>query len=224
MKHHVTSIAIAIMSVGATSLLADTTELERLRDSYRAAVERVAQPLNQTYTAELGKLRDTFARAGNLDAASAVQAEIDATNRAVPVSKEAVPPLPSPNKGADKELRVSIPANDVHGYKIGPLKKGDVITLSYVGGGWKPMGKVASDRPDDPKPEKGEQSRLAIADGRYKTQAGPVLAVVPAGTASQPFSFTMNADVENVVLRINEDGNKYEDNPGSVTYKLQLTR
>ena len=66
-------------------------------------------------------------------------------------------------------------------------------------------------------------SRLVIANGRYKTQAGPVLAVVPAETSVKPFSYTLTSDVENVVLRINEDGNNYADNPGSVTYKLKIT-
>ena len=231
MMYNVTALAVALSLVAATSLHADAPEFDRLQESYRSAVLRVTKPLQQSYIAELQKLRDALARDANLDAANKVQAEIDAVYQAIAFANTAATVTlagkATPQAiavGNAQEIQVSIPANEVNGYKIGPLKKGVVITLTYVGGSWKPDGKVASDRPDAEKPERGEKSRLAIASGRYKTQAGPVLAVVPAGTATNPFSYTLEADVENVVLRINEDGNDFADNPGAVTYRLKIAR
>jgi hypothetical protein len=219
----IASLILLSSCVTGTVRSADAPELDRLKESYRAAIQRVQSPVVQNYLAELTRLRASLAKAANLEAANKVQEEIDATYQGLAFKSETPLPQAAAPKEDTQEKRVSIPANDVNGFKIGPLKKGSVITVSFVGGGWKPDGKVASDSPEVERPERGEKSRLVIANGRYKTQAGPVLAVVPAGTSIKPYSYTLTADVENVVLRINEDGNNYADNPGSVTYKLKVS-
>jgi hypothetical protein len=52
-------------------------ELDKLRAGYEADIERAVKPYRETYVRELDKLRDTYTRAANLAAATAVQAEID---------------------------------------------------------------------------------------------------------------------------------------------------
>lgn len=215
------SLVILLLSVVASLHGADTPEFDRLRDSYKAAMEKATKPINQTYLAELTKVRDMYTRAAKLDAANKVQSEIDAIagdqNAGKPVPQTAI-------TSNGPETPVAIPANDVNGFKIGPLKKGQTITLSYVTGKWKNDGVLPSDNPDAQFTERGDLTRLVIANGRYKTKPGPVLVMVPAGTSATPFSYTLQDDVDNVVLRINEDSNDYETNPGVVTYKLKISR
>lgn len=222
MKIH-TPITILMLSVTAPLQGADTPEFDRLRDSYKAAMEKATKPINQTYLAELVKLRDMYARAAKLDAANKVQAELDAIagETGGPNAGKLVPQPTISSNGP--ETPVAIPANDVNGFKIGPLKKGDTITLSYVTGKWKNDGVLPSDNPDAQFTERGDLTRLVIANGRYKTKPGPVLVMVPPGTATTPFSYTLQDDVDNVVLRINEDSSDYETNPGVVTYKLKIS-
>jgi hypothetical protein len=219
-----TLILIALMFSPAAPLFgADTPDFDRLRESYKTAMEKATKPINQTYLAELAKIRDNYTRAAKLDAANKVQAEIDAITTEIGLKPAGNPSPPAVTPSAP-ETPVAIPANNVNGYKIGPLKKGNVITLSYVSGKWKNDGKLASDNPDADFTERGETTRLVIASGRYKTKPGPVLVMVPPGTAAKPFSYTRLEDVENVVLRINEDSDDYETNPGAVTYKLSISR
>lgn len=201
----------------------DTDELDKLRASYKTAVDKALKPLNQTYLDELEKLRGVYTRAGKLDAAVAAQAEIDAIHQGSAPGEKPAKILENP-KGVLTDSTVTIPANDVNGYKIGPLKKGDMITLIYAGGRWDFNGTDATENPDAETLRKGPQVRLAIANGRYKTQAGPTLAVVAPSTTTKPFTYVLESDQENVVLRINEEGNDYKTNPGSVTYKLKVSR
>jgi hypothetical protein len=52
-------------------------ELDKLRASHAADIERAVKPYRETYVRELDKLRDNYTRTANLAAATAVQAEID---------------------------------------------------------------------------------------------------------------------------------------------------
>jgi hypothetical protein len=49
-----------------------------------------------------------------------------------------------------------------------------------------------------------------------------VLALVPEGTKSKPFSFQLPRDVEQLVLRINDNDGQWRGNPGRVQYKLAV--
>lgn len=221
MKRPALFILLVLLLVQHQLLAVDTPALDRLQESYRSALEKATQPINQTYLAELAKLRDTYTREAMLEAAVKVQAEIDAVTAQLAIPAASATLATASNA---QETIIAIPANKVTGHKIGPVKKGTVITLSYVSGKWKDHGIVASENPDARVLQTGTSSRLAIADGRLKTQPGPVLALVPAGTASTPFSYTFIEDQENVVLRINEESRDYDDNPGAVTYKIKLSQ
>ncbi|MEN3942454.1 hypothetical protein WJU23_14240 [Prosthecobacter sp. SYSU 5D2] len=200
---------------------ADEGALARLKESYQTAIKRATEPVHQTYISELTKLRDQYTREAMLEAAVKVQAEIDAISAqlAIPTA-----PVSLPTASKAQEVLVPIPANKVIGHTIGRVKKGTVITLSYVSGKWKDHGQLATENPDALTLVTGNSCRLVIADGRFKTQPGPVLTLVPAGTASTPFSYTFIEDQENVILRINEDSRDYDDNPGAVTYKVKLSQ
>lgn len=212
--------ALFILLVIHGQLLAvETPGMDRLRESYKAAIKKATQPIHQTYLSELAKLRDGYTRDAKLEEAAKVQKEIDAITAELAAP---APPVALPSVRKAEEILVAIPANKVTGHTIGPVKKGTVIILSYVSGQWKDHGISATENPDAVVIQTGESCRLVIANGPYKTQPGPVLALVPAGSSVTPFSYTFLEDVENVVLRINEDSRDYESNPGAVTYKLRL--
>jgi len=65
----------------------DVVEFDKLSTSYQAAVERETAPLRDKYLVELEKLRDAYARAGNLAGANVVQAEITAMNQQIAFAK-----------------------------------------------------------------------------------------------------------------------------------------
>lgn len=215
---------ILTASLFSTGYTAETPDFDRLKESYKAAMDKAVKGINQTYLASLIKIRDEYARSTNLEAANKVQSEIDRISLEFGLSSgsEGVAETPNPVVPGNK-MKVEIPANDVNGFQIGLLKKGTSITLSYVVGKWKDSGKIPSDNPDAEFTEKGDNTRLVIANGKYKSRSGPVLTMVPAGTAAKPFTFTLAEDVENVVLRINEEGGDYELNPGAVTYTVTVT-
>lgn len=62
-------------------------DFDKLQMSYQGAVERETAPLRDKYLAELQKLRDSYARAGNLAGANVVQAEITAMNQQIAFAK-----------------------------------------------------------------------------------------------------------------------------------------
>jgi hypothetical protein len=209
-------LALLIGAIPGSCLVAQVPDLDRLQETHRTSVARAVKPLTQTYVKELEKLRDNYTRAGKLEAASLVQAEITEVTRSEELTATAA--APTPPAGND----VIIPANDMDAHKLPPLKRGSVITLSYVDGKWKNDGAIASEVPDAEASVRGEAIRLAISTASYNDKPGRVLAVVPAGTASKPFSYTLTADHSRLVLRINESGEKFSDNPGSVTYKVSI--
>ena len=63
-------------------------EFDKLQISYQGAVERETAPLRDKYLVELEKLRDAYARAGNLPGANVVQAEITAMNQQIAFAKK----------------------------------------------------------------------------------------------------------------------------------------
>lgn len=215
-------VPIILMQLARACAAAETPDLDRLKTSYTAAMEKATKPINQTYLTELAKIRDAYTRSANLEAANKVQVEIDLIKNDFGLSSPGAPTA-TPTVAAGQETTAVVPANDVNGCKLGPLKKGSVITLSYVTGKWKDHGKLPTDNPDADFTEMGDATRLVIANGRYKTKPGPVIVKVPAGTATKPFSYTLAEDVSNVVLRINKDDNDYEANPGSATYKVKIS-
>src|SRR4051812_8245135 len=76
-------LAGLVLSLVAAVHAADPPELISLRTNYKGAMERATRPVMQAYIAQLERQRDSFARATNLNAANAVQAEIDEVKRAL---------------------------------------------------------------------------------------------------------------------------------------------
>jgi hypothetical protein len=120
---------------------------------------------------------------------------------------------------------VGITSKSEQGHVIGPLKRGSVVILQYVDGLWKSFGHVAGQSPDVDVMERGEVSRLVIADNSRPGQASSALAVVPGGTIRAPFAWVADRDIQNVVLRINDADGDYASNPDhGVRYRLKIMR
>jgi hypothetical protein len=85
---------LGICATAAVALAIDAPEFDRLKTNHQAAMERATKPLIQSYLLELEKQRDAYARAAKLDAANAVQAEINAVKQSMAVADQAkkIPP------------------------------------------------------------------------------------------------------------------------------------
>jgi serine/threonine protein kinase len=122
-------------------------------------------------------------------------------------------------------LPIVITAKKEVGFNLGRVEKGDVLMLQYVSGKWKAWGTKATESPDAPQQERGEQCRLVIATPSVGKEKGRVLAVVPPGTATSPFRWVAPADFDRLILRINGNNKNFAGNPdGRVTYKVQLQK
>jgi hypothetical protein len=138
----------------------------------------------------------------------------------VPAQSDAKAP---PGKTTVVEARAVIHPNNPDSYKLGPVKAGDVITLQYISGSWKDHGRVPSDNPDSAKIEKLNGSRLVLAGPSRGGKPGELIAVVPHGTAQNPFVYTVQTPRDQVVLRIHLNSDN-QANPGSVVYQVKITR
>jgi hypothetical protein len=56
------------------------------------------------------------------------------------------------------DARATIPANSADGYHLGPVRQGDLVTLQYAQGLWKALGHLATENPDAPTLEHGDES------------------------------------------------------------------
>lgn len=195
-------------------------DLDRLRDSYNAAVERAVNPLTRTYLNELIKLRDSYTRSADLKSANAVDEEVQAITIKITASG-GMKPVSSPGKTTVLNTRATIPANDPNGFKFGPVRRGDHLTLSYVSGLWKDHGGIATENPDSPSAD--ARSQLVIATPAEKGSAGSTVKRVPSGTANTPFVYEVQTDRDELVLRINANSENAK-NPGQVVYQVTLSR
>lgn len=129
-------------------------------------------------------------------------------------------PVTEIGKTAVLNTSAKIPANDPSGFKLGPVRRGDHLTLTYVSGLWKDHGGIATENPDAPRDEKDQ---LVIAAPAQKGLPGSLIKIVPGGTAQKPFVYEVQTDREEIVLRINSNS-QVKKNPGEVVYKVMLTR
>ncbi len=201
---------------------AEPADLEALRNSYQVALIRTTKPVSETYLAELKKLRDQYTRNAKLDEANAVQIEI-----ALMTTKlNAMATSPDAALGGEVkvlETTVVIPAAAPGGFKLPPLRRGDKITVSYVSGQWKCDGNIASENPDAVVTERGDRSRLVLAEGPKNKVPGGIIKMVPPGTKDKPFTYLVQTTREDVVLRIHS-GSDNPKSPGAVTYTVKVTR
>jgi len=119
-------------------------------------------------------------------------------------------------------LRAVITANSPDAFRIEDVRKGTKITFQFIGGKWKSFGRIATENPDVAVSERGDACRLVVALPSQNGVAGSVLAMVPPETQQKPFVFEAAADYPKVVLRINDEDNTYENNPGSVEYAVKI--
>eukprot|EP01031_Cornospumella_fuschlensis_P016739 gene16739-20473_t len=96
-----TIVAAASLCLGARAAFADS-ELDRLKGSYQAAMERAMAPLQTAYERELVKLMERHTKAGNLTAALEVRTEIEQVT-GKPMVDPAAKPASTP-VGKPKEL------------------------------------------------------------------------------------------------------------------------
>lgn len=120
------------------------------------------------------------------------------------------------------DTKATIAANSPAGFKLGPVKQGDIITLVYLEGKWKGHGKLPTDNPDTLKEETPE-SRLVIARAPKGNKPGDVIVLVATETTVKPFVYTVATSRDDLVLRINQNSDN-KDNPGSVTYHVKIAR
>jgi hypothetical protein len=209
---------IGMVTVGAYGQ--EAADLKRLRESYNAAVERAAKPLTDTYLKELQKLRGSYGRSGMQKELAQVEAEIQAITLKLATLTEG---KTSVGKVVVSSRTADIPPNDPNGFSLGTIREGDTITLQYVKGLWKGHGNIATANPDAIDEVTGDKYRLVIAAAAKDGKPGPVILIIPPGTAERPYVYHVPATAEAAVLRIHENSDR-TDNPGSVTYKIKIER
>ena len=133
------------------------------------------------------------------------------------------PAWAAPGDTVVTDSEVTIPANSPNGYRLGPVKQGDTLTLQYVKGLWKAYGHIATEDPDSRRTAHGDECRLVLAGPAQGGRPGPLIATVPPNTAEKPFIYVFPSDRAEVVLRIHTNSD-VQHNPGKVTYKVKLTR
>ena len=124
-------------------------------------------------------------------------------------------------KTLDNATPVQIPAGSPSGLALGQVPRNSKLFLQYVKGTWDTYGKKGNTNPDSSFSQGGTRVNLAIIDYRGPDEEAVLLTLVPHETAKTPFAYTINHDVNNLVLRINDRGD-FTDNPGVVTYRLLL--
>ncbi len=115
---------------------------------------------------------------------------------------------------------ITIQANKKDGFPVGPVAAGTKIELQYVSGKWKGWGSQPDISPDKTDGRGDGTCHLVLADLGDGSGDGTVLVTVPEGTAQTPFEHVLAADAQNLVLRIKDRGDGWDDNPGAVNYKV----
>jgi hypothetical protein len=91
---------LALTLLASSIVAAEPDKLTKLRDSYEAAMSKATAPIQKTYVAELEKLKIEFTKAGNLEFALAVDAELKTLTGASPTDSNltASPPVTGSKK------------------------------------------------------------------------------------------------------------------------------
>ncbi|MCP5541223.1 MAG: hypothetical protein H7A53_12155 [Akkermansiaceae bacterium] len=224
-------------------------DAQRVRADYLAQRKNGLTRLNQNYLDSLAALQTKYTEANDLDAALAIKKEMERVAaeikalQASPVTAEGpetmrpsgtlAPSTPSGTPsvtattgtlaGALKDTVIEPWKED--GVSLGKLKKGDKVILQYVSGKWKSHGELATEDPDAITIGHGDENRLGIFQKQREGSRPRLLILVPPGTKQKPFVYPIPDDYAEIVLRINEDPDgKWEQNPGSVVYKVGVEK
>ncbi|PQO41904.1 hypothetical protein [Blastopirellula marina] len=140
-----------------------------------------------------------------------------------PTTSEPMPEA-TPTSTTTTTKEVTVNSQSPVGYLVGPMKKGDKLTLSYISGKWKAWGRLASESPDSVEIGGGEKCRLAISEIQSDHQISK-LTLVPAETNTRPFTWTAQQDHTNILLQINDNDGDFSGNPASdVKYSLTIEK
>lgn len=198
MKAWILLLLSAVVATGEPMDLAD------LRHKWSAAKERAVKPLDDSYVKALNDLKARFTKAGDLDSALLVDAEI---------KKVAASAMGGDANPFGDELVVD--ATKGEGATIGELSPGQEITLQYVKGEWNAFPGLATESPDSA----GVQvNRIALY---VQTPEGSKMLGNPTDTKRKAFVFPVTQKGK-YFLRIND--NMLQDNKGSATYRVTIGR
>jgi hypothetical protein len=100
----------------------------------------------------------------------------------------------------------------------GELKAGTAITLRYIDGSW---GRAAEGKAAASPDAAGAPARCRLRLTSDPRRADATLAVVPTGTATSPYTFTLGSDCDQLVLCINADAGEPQ---GSVRYRIIVSK
>jgi hypothetical protein len=182
----------------------EPADLKRLRESWQRARQQVDAPLDKKYADALIELMARLVKAGNLDQALLVDAEI----------KKVSPGASTEVADADADGQVVEIDAKTEGTSVGNLKAGQEIRLHYVEGTWTAYMAWAPNSPDDTK----------IGSNRLKvvgvTAKGKSATEVPLNTKRHTFIFRVVEDGE-YFLRIADT--VLDSNAGKVKYKVVIS-
>jgi hypothetical protein len=180
----------------------EPADLKRLRESWQRARQQVDAPLDRKYADALVELMARLVKAGNLDQAVLVDAEI----------KKVSPGASTEVADADGQV-VEIDAK-TEGTSVGNLKAGQEIRLRYVEGTWTSYMAWAPNSPDDTKIGSNRLKVLGV------TAKGKSAVEVPLNTKRHTFIFRVVEDGE-YFLRIADT--VLDSNAGKVKYKVVIS-
>jgi len=201
-------LGVIALLAGAVFAADEPKELEAARDAYRESVRRATEPFKTRYDSELGRLRETFTRAGKLSEALAVENEIRS------LTGQAAMPMAAVTSEAAAKQSLTISSRSDSGTALGPAKKGQRLRVQYVEGEWTSSGGAAVS-PDSAPHAFAKLAVVGVSGGKEE-----VIMMVPNGTKTRPFSEDFKKDYEQVYLRIND--HTKADNSGDVTYKAAI--
>jgi formylglycine-generating enzyme required for sulfatase activity len=205
-------------------------KLGKLRAAYETALKKIMDEAGRRKDAARGKhlanldaLQTRLTTGGDLDEALLVRKEKDQFAVEMAEAAGVAVAKPAGQDNVELDAQATIAANSPDGYRLGAVRQGDVITLQYEKGLWKAYGHIPTDNPDAAVLDHEDQSRLVIAHAPANGKPGDVIVMVPAETASKPFTFTAPATADDFVLRINKNSDNLK-NPGSVVYRVKIVR
>lgn len=226
-----------VVFAAATAVSQSNEAAELPVDAAAAQAEYTAQrkngllQLNQRYLEKLEEILVNHTKAGRLNDAVAVRAEVNRIKEEIAMLKGGerqggLPPLaPTVFARANAFVPVEIKASAERGTVIEGVQAGDKLVLSYRAGRWKSHGVAATEDPDSAATQHGEENRLAVFGRREGATKAERLVVVPPGTVNRPYEFVVPLGYREIFLRVNEDPDgDWRDNPGAVTYEVGIAK
>jgi len=116
---------------------------------------------------------------------------------------------------------IAIKGNDKVGFSLGPMPKGAVISLQYVGGAW-----TNGNHTESPDETRDNWSQCCIAATSSHTNLrNDILERVPLQTIHAPWQYELQQNYDNVTIRMGDDiynGPGHSDNGGVAWYRIAI--